>query len=58
MPPFVSLPPNPPSFPSPALLPITEDKVRSSLTGRRGEWPFWISVSREIAAANGPAELP
>lgn len=57
MPPFVCPHPNPPSFPSPALLPITKDKVRSRLTGRRGVWPFWIPVSREIAAANGPAEL-
>lgn len=41
----------------PALLPITKDKVSSRLTGRRGGWPFWIPVSRETSAANGPAEL-
>eukprot|EP00064_Thunnus_orientalis_P014563 superscaffoldBa00002547_g14609 len=35
-----------------------KDKVSSRLTGRRGGWPFWIPVSREIAVANGPAELP
>lgn len=60
MPSFVCPHPNPPPptpFPTPAFLPITKDKVSSRLTGRRGMWPFWIPVSREIAAANGPAEL-
>lgn len=46
-----------PTFPAPVLLPIAKDKVSSRLTGRHSVWPFWISVSPEIAAANGPAEL-
>lgn len=46
-----------PTFPVPVLLPITKDKVSSRLTGRHSVWPCWTSVSPEIAAANGPAEL-